>query len=104
MNTFYEHFHPHLNTPFFIQFQQEQRAELLLDEIRNQSSETSSFHQFSLFFTGAIAYPLQQGTYTLTHASLPEQAIFLVPVAKTRQGYRYQACFTLKKQANVPCK
>ncbi|PRC95008.1 DUF6916 family protein [Solimicrobium silvestre] len=97
MNYAAELFHPHLNTPFFIQFQDKQQTELLLEEVKNQSSVNSSFHQFSLFFTGPHTDQLGQGTYTLTHASLPEHAIFLVPVAKTEHGYRYQACFNIKK-------
>ncbi|MBR7780110.1 DUF6916 family protein [Undibacterium rugosum] len=97
MNYSAELFQPHLNTPFLIQFQTGQQTRLLLDEIKNQTSENSPFYHFSLFFTGATDLPLAQGTYTLNHADLPAQTIFIVPVAKTDIGYRYQACFNITK-------
>lgn len=97
MNYSAELFQPHLNTPFFIQFQNGQQISLLLEEIKQPTQETPLYHHFSLFFTGTADLLLAQGSYTLNHASLPEQVIFIVPVAKTDIGFRYQACFNIKK-------
>lgn len=90
-----ELFHPHVGTPFIVQLQSGQQTTLQLEEVKNNAGERASHHSFSLFFHSDIPFLLSQGTYCLNHAHLQELAMFLVPVAKTDQGYRYQACFNV---------
>ena len=48
---------------------------------------------FSLLFRGSDPRMLQQQLYRVTHGSLGEMAIFLVPVGKDDAGIQYQATF-----------
>lgn len=49
---------------------------------------------FSLLWQGPEAPALPQGTYPLSHASIGTHDIFLVPVARTADGFQYEAVFT----------
>ncbi len=94
-----ELFLPHVGTPFSVHWQTGEAAEppftLRLDEVATAKAARAGHRAFSLFFEGDAAFLLQQGTYFLRHAVLPEQPMFLVPIAGSRDGYRYQACFNL---------
>lgn len=48
---------------------------------------------FSLLFDGPEQPPLPQATYALTHPALGPNDIFLVPVARSPAGIRYEAVF-----------
>lgn len=48
---------------------------------------------FSLLFTTQGRTVLPQRTYTLRHATLGLQPIFLVPIAGTQENVTYQAVF-----------
>ncbi|MDE2463520.1 MAG: hypothetical protein KGO02_07400 [Alphaproteobacteria bacterium] len=48
---------------------------------------------FSLFFTGQGPHYLLQGTYRLSHDRLGDLDVFIVPVGRTDDGFRYQAVF-----------
>lgn len=92
-----ELFRPHLNTCFFIQMPEGCHIELLLDEIKTDDTDNSPFQHFSLLFSCTGALQLRQGTFNLRHRSLPELALFLVPVARTDLAFRYQASFSVSK-------
>ncbi|MBI3286275.1 MAG: hypothetical protein HYZ65_15705 [Burkholderiales bacterium] len=92
-----ELFRPHLHTVFFIQAPEGRQIELLLDEIKTCATDNSPFQHFSLLFSCSGALQLRQGTFNLRHQSLPELALFLVPVAKNDQVYRYQASFSVAR-------
>lgn len=51
-------------------------------------------HPFSLFFIGPGSYKLEQSIYHLTHDTMGELDIFLVPVAQHGNTYEYEAVFT----------
>jgi len=51
------------------------------------------FESFSLFFESGLDALFQQGTYLVSHAQLGEFPIFIVPIAQTDGGYRYEAVF-----------
>jgi hypothetical protein len=68
---------------------------MTLESLKDNTVANSGYRSFSLYFTTNTSEPLPQGTYALQHPVLPEQLIFLVPVAKAEQGYRYQACFNV---------
>lgn len=94
-----ELFLPHVGTAFSVHSATAEAADtpftLSLDEVTSAASGPADARAFSLFFQGDAAFLLQQGTYFLRHAVLPEQPMFLVPIAGSRDGYRYQACFNL---------
>jgi len=94
-----ELFLPHVGTTFSVYSPTAEATDppftLSLDEVASAGPAPTGGRAFSLFFQGDAAFLLQQGTYFLRHAVLPEQPMFLVPVAGSRDGYRYQACFNL---------
>lgn len=49
---------------------------------------------FSLVFHSALQVLLPQRIYQMKHASMDEFGIFLVPVARNRDGFLYQAVFS----------
>ncbi|WP_426400423.1 DUF6916 family protein [Ralstonia sp. R-29] len=93
-----ELFLPHVGTAFSVHNAAGDASDppftLSLDEVASATTAPAGGRAFSLFFQGSGAL-LLQGTYFLRHAVLPEQPMFLVPVAGSRDGYRYQACFNL---------
>lgn len=48
---------------------------------------------FSIVFRGALDSPLQQGLFDIEHEKLGSFAIFMTPVARQQDGFRYEACF-----------
>ncbi|NUO76805.1 MAG: hypothetical protein HOQ32_12425 [Lysobacter sp.] len=48
---------------------------------------------FSLLFRNASAFLFPQQTYLMRHAEIGEIGIFLVPIAREREGFLYQAVF-----------
>lgn len=48
---------------------------------------------FSLLFRNGAALLFPQQTYSMSHPRLGEVAIFLVPIARERDGFLYQAVF-----------
>jgi hypothetical protein len=48
---------------------------------------------FSLLFRGPADTMLLQATHVLRHPDLGELGLFLVPVERTADGYRYEATF-----------
>ena len=46
-----------------------------------------------LVTAGPLNQPLGQGMYQTTHASLEAAPLFIVPVAREEDGYRYEAVF-----------
>ena len=48
---------------------------------------------FSLLFRNASAFLFPQQTYLMRHPRVGEVGIFLVPVAREREGFLYQAIF-----------
>lgn len=48
---------------------------------------------FSLLFRNTSAFLFPQQTYRMRHSRVGEVGIFLVPVAREREGFLYQAIF-----------
>jgi hypothetical protein len=55
--------------------------------------ETPRQRLFSILFRGPLESPFEQGTYPLQHAGLGHASLFLVPVAREADGFRYEAVF-----------
>jgi hypothetical protein len=49
--------------------------------------------RFSAFFDGPITPRLVQSVYHLTHEKMGEFDLFLVPIAKIDESFRYEAVF-----------
>ena len=54
---------------------------------------TTQQEMFSLIFRGAQDNFLQQKIYRISHASLGDGELFLVPIGLEADGYRYEAGF-----------
>ena len=87
-----EAFDENLNTKFRIPFESGQTAELELVEVV-ETMRTPGRQQFSVFFRGPLEYLLPQGTYHLGHEKMGTVSIFIVPVGREQDGFRYEAVF-----------
>lgn len=87
-----EAFAENLNTKFSIQLEDSKAAELELIEVVEASS-TSRQRQFSVFFRGPLEYMLPQGTYHMEHEKMGALDLFIVPVGREQDGFRYEAVF-----------
>jgi hypothetical protein len=56
-------------------------------------AKTDHNEAFSVFFLGPLDRFMSQGTRRLHHTQLGELELFLVPVAKTNDGFEYEAAF-----------
>ena len=81
-----------LNTPFALQHPQWGSVTLQLVGV-SDLRVTARQRMFSLVFRGPLDQPLQQGLHPLTHASMGTESLFLVPIAREEDGFRYEAVF-----------
>lgn len=89
-----EVFREHLDTTFRVNLG-EQRAEFKLVEVVGDKSglpKLEGVERFSIFLKGPG--PLPQGTYALEHERLGSHDIFIVPVGREPDGFRYEAVFS----------
>jgi len=93
-----EDFEPHLNTKFRLLRGEAEPLELELIEITGGDDVYENSYSFSLFFRGGPHFLLQQHTFTLEHPALGTLDIFLVPVARLADGFRYEAVFNYPKE------
>lgn len=56
-------------------------------------SRTAARAPFSLLFRNASAFLFPQQTYAMRHPRVGDIGIFLVPIARDRDGFLYQALF-----------
>ena len=55
--------------------------------------ETPRQRMFSLVFRGPLDQPLAQGLYPMAHETMGTESLFLVPIAREVDGFRYEAVF-----------
>lgn len=55
--------------------------------------ETPRQRMFSLVFRGPLDQPVEQGLHLLTHEKMGTESLFLVPIAREADGFRYEAVF-----------
>ncbi|RPJ26495.1 MAG: hypothetical protein EHM33_11405 [Chloroflexi bacterium] len=55
--------------------------------------ETARQRMYSILFRGPLELPFQQGSFPLAHEVMGEATLFLVPVAREADGFRYEAVF-----------
>jgi len=87
-----EGFAEHLNTRFTIPLQPSGVIELELLEVVSTLS-TPRQEQFSLFFRGPADIYIPQMTYHMKHDAMGELDLFIVPVGRQPDGFRYEAVF-----------
>lgn len=93
-----EHFAAHVNETYYARIGEDgarsMEVPFVLVEARALSTRLQSQRApFSLLFRNPSPFLFPQQTYTLRHASLGEAGVFLVPVAREREGFLYQAVF-----------
>ena len=96
-----EEFSRHLNTTFRLPLGEAGSVDLKLVEVVGydaKQNEVEGMERFSLFFEGPAEPFLPQASYTMEHEGAGEQLIFIVPVARTPDGFRYQAVFNYHRQ------
>jgi len=94
-----EEFSRHINTIFELTFGDEQ-LQLQLVNVKPylpQPNEHSGMERFSVYFQGSLDRCLPQLMYHMTHEQMGEMDIFLVPIEKNEQGFRYEAVFNYFK-------
>ena len=90
-----EHFAGRLNETFTVDVA-ESRAPFVLVEARPLNDSPlagQSRHPFSLLFRNEAAIVFPQRIYSMHHEATGEFGIFLVAVARDRDGFLYQAVF-----------
>ncbi|MDX6384147.1 MAG: hypothetical protein QOK48_1720 [Blastocatellia bacterium] len=95
-----QEFSQHVGTPFQLNLN-EPTIELRLSSVKGYpagSNEHEGMERFSAFFDGPTTPQLLQAVYHLTHEKMGEFDLFLVPIAKTAEGFRYEAVFNYFKK------
>jgi putative phosphoribosyl transferase len=93
-------FEANLNSTFLVKTDSAQLIELKLIEVQRHQSEVHprpDMERFSVFFVGPEDLFLPQSTYSLSHEKMGEFDLFLVPIAKESDGYRYEAIYNYYK-------
>ena len=88
-------FSQHLKTKFQV-VNEDSKIDLYLVEViayRPQENEQDGLERFSVFFEGPGDQLLPQQVYHLVHDQMGELDIFLVPISRGQNGYRYEAVF-----------
>lgn len=87
-----EAFAENLNTKFRVPLEPPNAAELELVEVL-ETMRTPRQQQFSVFFRGPLDYLLPQATYHMEHEKMGAISLFIVPVGREQDGFRYEAVF-----------
>ena len=99
-----DEFSKHVNTTFRAGIDTQTPVELKLVEVKGYAKkleEHSVMERFSAFFKGPVEPYLPQATYTLQHDQMGEFEIFLVPLSRDEDGFRYEAVFNYFKQSDA---
>lgn len=90
-----DHFAAHLNETFKVDIEHENVPFVLVEARPLPSTPVAGMMRepFSLLFRNEAAILFPQRTYSMKHDGLGEFGIFLVPIARDREGFIYQAVF-----------
>lgn len=89
-----EQFAAHVNETFDVEVvDRDGTAPFMLMEVRPLPSASAVRQAFSLLFHNSAAILFAQRTYTMRHSAMGEFGIFLVPIARDKEGFIYQAVF-----------
>jgi hypothetical protein len=81
-----------MHTMFRVPVESGEPLELELIEVGEKRRVRES-EQFSIVFRGALSFLLPQCIHHLEHERLGEFDLFLVPIARDADGFRYEAVF-----------
>jgi uncharacterized protein DUF6916 len=87
-----EMFSDSLHTTFRLETEPARAMELQLVQL-SEGVSSARQEQFSLLFRGPLDHFLPQKTYHLEHEKLGDFDLFLVPVGREQDGFRYEAVF-----------
>jgi hypothetical protein len=90
-----DHFAPHLNETFMVEIDRV-RTPFVLVEARPLPYRPAPGlvrEPFSLLFRNEAAIVFPQGTYNMSNPGMGDIGIFIVPVARDKDGFIYQAVF-----------
>ena len=99
-----DEFSKHVNTTFRAGIDTQTQVDLKLVEVKGYAKkleEHSGMERFSAIFKGPVEPYLPQTTYTLQHDQMGEFEIFLVPLSRDEDGFRYEAVFNYFKQSDA---
>lgn len=90
-----DHFSSHVNETFAASINDGEVPFVLVEAraLSTQPQAPSARAPFSLLFRNGSAFLFPQQIYRMRHAAIGEVGIFLVPVAREREGFLYQAIF-----------
>ncbi|MCA1817012.1 MAG: hypothetical protein LC746_11500 [Acidobacteria bacterium] len=81
-----------LNTKFRLPVAEGEPLEIELIEV-SEARRVGNSEQFAIVFRGAPDFFLEQHIYHLEHERLGACDLFLVPIAREEDGFRYEAVF-----------
>jgi hypothetical protein len=87
-----ESFAENVNTKFRLPVAEGHPPEIELIEV-SELSRSGAAERFSLVFRGALDFFLEQRTYHLEHERLGAFDLFITPIAREAEGFRYEAIF-----------
>lgn len=87
-------FSQHIHTAFHMEHPEWGIVPLELVSV-SELRETPRQRMYSILFRGPLEMPFQQGSFPLKHEVMGTETLFLVPVAREEDGFRYEAVFNL---------
>ena len=88
-----DHFTGHVNETFPAALNEGEVPFVLVEARGLPATQPVARTPFSLLFRNTSSFLFPQQTYRMQHPRLGEIGIFLVPVAREREGFLYQAIF-----------
>ncbi|SDQ85342.1 hypothetical protein [Pseudoxanthomonas sp. CF125] len=90
-----QHFAPYVNETFAATMSDGEVPFVLVEARALQDSPAPGTMRspFSLLFRNASSFLFPQQLYRMRHDGIGEVGIFLVPIAREREGFLYQAIF-----------
>src|SRR3546814_17566347 len=97
-----EHFSGHVNDTFSAVLNDDEVPFQLVEARALPSTPGATRKPFALLFRNGSSFLFPQQIYRMRHARLGEVGIFLVPVAREREGFLYQALFNCSVGSEEP--
>ena len=85
-------FAENLNSVFFMEHPAWGQVSLELVFV-SELRETPRQRMFSIILRGALEQPFSQGLFPLSHEKMGTESLFLVPIGREDDGFRYEAVF-----------
>ncbi len=95
-----EAFARNVKTKFCVPLDESRRVDLELVEVVSYNAganEQQGMERFSAYFDGPSDIFLGQGTFTFEHEQLGAFALFITPIGKIDNGFRYEAVINRMK-------